>query len=61
MDDCDDDIAPDEVMWVYDNDICDFMEDVQKTLKEVGVNVKITLSRQFPPERYDFRFEKVEQ
>ena len=41
------------VVWIYDNDICDFVEDVQKALAEIGT---VAADR----ERCDFLFEKVE-
>ena len=52
---------PAVVVCIYDSDISDIMEDVQKALDHIGVKVKVTLVGEFPPERYDFKFEKVEE
>jgi hypothetical protein len=52
--------GPGEVVWIYDYDIVYTMDDVVKALKEIGVNVKVSIVREFPPERFDFKFEKVE-
>jgi hypothetical protein len=52
--------GPGEVVWIYDCDIGDTMDDVVKALKEIGVKVKVSIVREFPPERFDFKFEKVE-
>ena len=47
------------VVWIYDNDINDFVEDVQKALAEIGVKVKVTYVAS-DRERSDFLFEKVD-
>jgi len=47
------------VVWIYDSDICDFVEDIQKALTEIGVKVKVT-NVASDRERSDFLFEKVE-
>jgi hypothetical protein len=56
----DEDLPKGGVVWIYDNDICDTMEDVQQALKQIGVDVNVTLVAS-DRERCDFLFEKVEQ
>jgi hypothetical protein len=54
-----DEIPKGGVTWIYDNDIADFVEDIQKALVQIGVTVRATLVAS-NRERSDFLFYKVE-
>lgn len=50
---------PGVVYWIYDNDIEDTMVEVCRALKDIGINVTVSIIRSFSPERYDFKFKRT--